>query len=162
MEKCSGPGRDVTRCPGAALIRRGAARRSPWRLPSGKHGVSASAIGHVNAHGSGSKVGDLAEARAVHRVFGASPPPVTALKGYMGTLASGCGSVELIGSLIGVNRGLIPATLNCDQPDPLCDLDVVHGEARPSRSPIFVNTNITPNGQAAALVVRGNPSSAGG
>src|SRR4029079_16862791 len=87
--------------------------------------LSPSAIGHVNAHGSGSKVGDLAEARALHRVFGAGVPPVTALKGYIGTLASGCGAVELIGSLVGVNRGLIPATLNCDQPDPLCALDVV-------------------------------------
>lgn len=124
--------------------------------------LSPSAIGHVNAHGSGSKVGDLAEARALHRVFGASPPAVTALKGYLGTLASGCGAVELLGSLIGVNRGLIPATLNCEQPDPLCDLDVVRGEARPTRNSTFVKTNITPNGQAAALVVRGNPSSAGG
>ena len=51
----------------------------------------------------------------------------------MGTLASGCGAVELIGSLIGVNRGLIPPVLNCDEPDPACALDVVRGEPRPTR-----------------------------
>jgi 3-oxoacyl-[acyl-carrier-protein] synthase II len=85
---------------------------------------------------------------------------VTSFKGYMGTLASGCGAVELIGSLIGANRGLIPPTLNCDDPDPDCALDVVRGAPRPARNATFVNTNITANGQVAALVIRGNPSDA--
>jgi 3-oxoacyl-[acyl-carrier-protein] synthase II len=125
-------------------------------------GLEPSAIGHVNAHGSGSRIGDLAEARALHRVFGASPPPITALKGYMGTLASGCGAVELIGSLIGVNRGYIPAVLNCDDPDPACALDLVRGGPRPTRNPTFVKTNITNNGQAAALVVRGRTAATAG
>ena len=107
-------------------------------------------------------MGDLAEARAFHRVFGASPPPVTALKGYIGNLASGCGAVELIGSLIGVNRGFIPPALNCDDPDPACELDVVRGEPRPTRNPTFVNTNMTGNGQAAAVVVRGTVPEAAG
>ena len=44
--------------------------------------------------------------------------PVTALKGYMGNIVSGCGAIELIGSLLGVNRGVVPPTLNCDEPDP--------------------------------------------
>ena len=74
----------------------------------------------MNAHGVGISSVDLAEARAFQRVFGARRPPVTALKGYMGNLASGCGAVELIGSLIGVNRGFIPPALNCDEPDPAC------------------------------------------
>ncbi|MDR3618151.1 MAG: beta-ketoacyl-[acyl-carrier-protein] synthase family protein [Paludisphaera borealis] len=113
------------------------------------------AIGHVNAHGSGLKLGDRAEARAFHRVFGGSPPPVTGLKGFMGNMASGAGAVELIASLVGVNRGLIPPTLNCDDPDPDCALDVVTGSPRPTDNPIFVNTNLTVNGQAAAVVVRG-------
>jgi 3-oxoacyl-[acyl-carrier-protein] synthase II len=119
-------------------------------------GLDPSAVGHVNAHGSGSKVGDLAEARAFHQVFGDAPPPVTALKGYMGTLASGCGAVELAASLFGVNRGLIPPVLNCDDPDPACGLDVVRGEPRPTKNMVFVNTNVTPNGQAAALVIQGH------
>jgi 3-oxoacyl-[acyl-carrier-protein] synthase II len=118
-------------------------------------GLLPSAVGHINAHGIGSRLGDLAEARALHRVFGTSVPPVTALKGFMGTLASGAGAVELIGSLLGVNRGLIPPALNCDDPDPACNLDMVHGEPRPTRNLTFVNTNITGNGQAAAVVIRG-------
>ena len=80
---------------------------------------------------------------------------MTALKGYMGNLVSGCGAVELIASLIGVNRGLIPPILNCDQPDPECELDLVLESPRPTENPTFVNTNLTRHGQAAALVVRG-------
>ncbi len=119
-----------------------------------------SQIGHVNAHGAATAVADLAEARAIHRVFGPGKSvPVTALKGYIGNLASGCGAVELIGSLLGVNHGLIPAVLNCDEPDPSCDLDLVLGTPRPTSNPVFLKTSLTRHGQAAALVVRGNPAS---
>ena len=80
----------------------------------------------------------------------------------MGNLVSGCGSVELIASLIAVNRGRIPAVLNCDQPEPEMELDLVLKSPRATRNPVFVNTNLTPNGQAAALVIRGCPAEAGG
>jgi len=119
-------------------------------------GLGPAEIGHVNAHGSATRVSDLAEARAFQRIFGPRGVPVTALKGYMGNLVSGCGAVELICSLIAVNRGRIPAILNCDQPDPEMDLDLVLKLPRPNRNPFFVNTNLTPNGQAAALVIRGS------
>ena len=122
-------------------------------------GLHPSDIGHVNAHGSATRVSDLAEARALRKIFGPRGVPVTALKGYMGNLVSGCGSVELIASLIGVNRGAIPAILNCDRPDPDIDADLVLGSPRPTSNATFVKTNLTPLGQAAALVIRGCPSS---
>jgi 3-oxoacyl-[acyl-carrier-protein] synthase II len=125
-------------------------------------GVPPSVVGHINAHGFGSRVGDLAEARAFRRVFGDNLPPVTGFKGHIGTLASGCGAVELAGSLIGVNRGLIPPVLNCEHPDPACSLDVVRGRPRPVDNPVFINTNVTANGQAAAVLIRGNPRSQAG
>jgi 3-oxoacyl-[acyl-carrier-protein] synthase II len=121
-------------------------------------GLSPAEIGHVNAHGSGHRLSDLAEARALQRVFGPAGVPITALKGYMGNISSGCGSVELIGSLVGVNQGAIPRVLNCDEPDPECgELDLVLGASRPTSNPIFLTTNLTPNGQAAAVIVRGEP-----
>ena len=124
-------------------------------------GLNPSDIGHVNAHGSGQKVSDLAESRAIQRIFGPSGVPVTALKGYMGNLSSGCGSVELLGSLAGVLNGGIPRVLNCDELDPECgDIDVVRGETRATDNPIFVTTNLTPNGQAAAIVVRAEGATA--
>ena len=103
---------------------------------------------------------DQAEARAFHRIFGSAPPPVTALKGYTGNLVSGSGAVELIASLLAANRGAVPAVLNCEEPDLACDLDLVLGAPRPIKNPTFINTNLTRHGQAAALVVRGNPAAA--
>jgi 3-oxoacyl-[acyl-carrier-protein] synthase II len=124
-------------------------------------GLAPGEVGHVNAHGLGTQTSDLAEARAFHRVFGpGASVPVTALKGYLGNIVSGCGAVELLGSLLGVNRGVIPPALNCDEPDPACDLDVVVGAPRATDNPTFVKCNVTRHGQAAALVVRGNPAGA--
>jgi 3-oxoacyl-[acyl-carrier-protein] synthase II len=121
-------------------------------------GLEPGQVGHVNAHGAATLVGDLAEARALERIFGAEGVPVTALKGHMGNLASGCGAVELLCSLIGVNQGQIPPTINCDDMDPECRIDLVRQAPRPTDNPVFVTTNVTRHGQAAALVVRGNPS----
>jgi 3-oxoacyl-[acyl-carrier-protein] synthase II len=73
----------------------------------------------------------------------------------MGNLASGCGAVDMMVSLIGVNRGKVPQILNCDELDPQMELDVVQNAPRATENPIFVTTNLTPNGQAAALVIRG-------
>jgi 3-oxoacyl-[acyl-carrier-protein] synthase II len=125
-------------------------------------GVAPGEIGHVSAHGAATKMADLAEARAIARLFGPRRVPVTALKGYMGNLVSGCGAVEAISSLIAVNRGRIPAVLNCDAPDPEMELDLVLRSPRPTRNPLFVSTNLTPNGQAAAIVIRGCPAEPGG
>jgi 3-oxoacyl-[acyl-carrier-protein] synthase II len=75
-------------------------------------------------------------------------------------MGSGSGAIELVASLIGANRGEIPPTLNCDEPDPACGLELVRGGPGRSANPTFVKTNLTRHGQAAALVVRGNPASA--
>jgi 3-oxoacyl-[acyl-carrier-protein] synthase II len=124
-------------------------------------GLAPGEIGHVNAHGAATKLADLAEARAIARLFGPGRVPVTALKGYMGNLSSGCGAVDAISSLIGVNRGRIPAVLNCDAPDPEMELDLVMRSPRLTRNPFFVNTNLTLNGQAAAVVIQGYPDEPG-
>jgi 3-oxoacyl-[acyl-carrier-protein] synthase II len=120
-------------------------------------GLTPGQVGHVNAHGAATWESDRAESRAFARVFGGGKVPVTALKGFMGNMVSGCGAVELIASLLGVNRGAIPPTLNCDDLDPECEVDVVRGEPRPTEIPTFLNTNLTRHGQAAVLAVRGNP-----
>jgi 3-oxoacyl-[acyl-carrier-protein] synthase II len=120
-------------------------------------GISPVEVGHVNAHGAANPVADLAEARAFGRIFGERGVPITALKGFMGNLASGCGAVDMMISLIGVNRLKIPQMLNCDDLDPEMKVDVVQGCPRPTYNPVFVTTNLTPIGQAAALVIRGFP-----
>ena len=141
--------------PGGGLDPNGAGTEIAIRAALRDAGLKPSDVGHVNAHGAGSKVSDLAESRAFERVFGTKPGvPVTALRGYYGNLVSGCGSVDLIASLLGVQKGLIPPILNCEQLDPECSIDAVIGEPRPTSNPIFLNINLTRHGQASAVVVK--------
>jgi 3-oxoacyl-[acyl-carrier-protein] synthase II len=119
-------------------------------------GLEPSQIGHVNAHGASIPTSDLAEARAFERVFGPNAVPVTAMKGFMGNMGASCGAVELVLSLMGVNQGLIPPAIHCDELNPECHIDLVRGGARPTDNPTFVSNNLTRYGQAAAVVVRGN------
>ena len=113
-------------------------------------------IGYYNAHGAGTREGDIAEARAVHDVFGehAARLPVSAHKSNFGNAMAGCGALELAVGLLALQHGLIPATLNHTKPDPACRLDVVTGSPRPLERPSFVSVNATRLGQAAALIVR--------
>jgi 3-oxoacyl-[acyl-carrier-protein] synthase II len=143
--------------PGGGLDPQGKGTEVAIRAALKDAGLEPRDIGHVNAHGSGTIVSDLAEARAFRRIFGEGGVPVVGLKGSIGNVVSGAGAVELVGSLLGVNAGKVPRTLNCDDPDPELGLDVVRGGSRPTNNPVFVSTNLTRHGQAAALVVRGNP-----
>ncbi len=149
--------------PGGGLDTDGIGTEIAIRAALRSGGVEPGDVGHVNAHGAATVASDLAESRAIHRVFCGPDQqqpsvPVTALKGYFGNIVSGCGAVELISSLIGVNQGLIPPTLNCDHYDPACaPLDIVSGSPRATSNPIFLNTNLTRHGQAATVLVQGNP-----
>lgn len=112
-------------------------------------------IGHINAHGLGTKAMDLAEAQAIQEVFGeyASKVPVTALKSYLGNSGAGSGTLELAGSIVSLNHGVIPPTLNYETPDPDCPLNVVSGAPRETANKLVLKTNVTRMGQAAAVVV---------
>ena len=120
-------------------------------------GVSPSDIGHINAHGLGAKQADIDEANAIHEVFGASAStvPVTAFKSVIGNSGAACGTLELAASLIGLQHGVIPATLNFSTPDENCKLNVVHGEPLKTDNKLFLTVNVTAFGQAAALVACG-------
>ena len=143
--------------PGGGLDPEGVGTEIAIRAALRDAGLEPGDVGHVNAHGAATVECDLAESRALARVFGPSGVPVTALKGYLGNIASGCGAVELLSSLAALNRGAIPPVLNCDDPDPRCPLDLVRGAPRATGNLTFVNTNITRYGQAAALAVRAYP-----
>ncbi|MEO1998475.1 MAG: beta-ketoacyl synthase N-terminal-like domain-containing protein, partial [Planctomycetaceae bacterium] len=109
-------------------------------------------IGHVNANGLSTTEGDKVEARALQEVFGDDGPPVTALKSYLGNAGSGCGTLELAGSLLGLKHGVVPATLNYDTPDPECPIHVVHGQPAATTNKVVLSINVTRCGQASALI----------
>ena len=117
-------------------------------------GLAPEDIGHVNAHGCGSVVIDEQEARAILDVFGehGRSVPVTSIKSYIGNSSAGCGIQELAASLLSLQRGQVPPTLNHETPDPNCPLNVVHGEPLELDNHVVLSVNVTRMGQASAVV----------
>ena len=111
-------------------------------------------LGHINAHGLGAPEADKAEATALRAVLGneTDQTPVLGLKSYFGNLGAGSGVVELIGSLLAMKEGVLPATLNYETPDPDCPLNVAQ-EQGISPGNTFASINTTPQGQAAAVCI---------
>jgi 3-oxoacyl-[acyl-carrier-protein] synthase II len=118
-------------------------------------GLTPADVGHVNAHGLGTPWVDADEAQAIHEIFGPAGEtiPVTALKSVLANSGASCGTLELAGSLAGLQQGVVPATKNYRVPDPACRLNIVHDKPLPVTNRIVLNVNVTTFGQAAALVV---------
>ncbi len=114
--------------------------------------LTPSEVGHVNAHGFGTVPHDRAEAQAIHDVLG--DVPVTAPKSYFGNLGAGSGAVEMAASVLALQRGEVPATLNYDQADPKCPIRVVSAHER-TRAPTALVLNQATTGQALAVVLAG-------
>ena len=119
--------------------------------------LSPADVGHIHAHGLAAREADIIEASAIVEVFGetAGQVPVTAMKSALGNSGAGCGTLELAASLLAVGHGVVPRTLNFEQPDVECPLDVVHGELRAVSNNVLLNLNVTTNGQASAIVAAG-------
>jgi len=118
-------------------------------------GMAADAVGHVNAHGASTVWDDRIEAQAIRDVLG--DVPVTAPKSYFGHLAAGTGAVEMAASVLGLQRGLIPQTLNYRQPDPDCPVHVVRERPIPADRPTALILNHAHSGQAVAMLVQACP-----
>jgi 3-oxoacyl-[acyl-carrier-protein] synthase II len=108
-------------------------------------------IGHVHAHGLGTKPSDLAEAMAVRDVFGARIP-VVAAKGRLSHAGAGAGALELIASLIGLERGHLFPTRNLKEQDPECPIHAVTSPQEPAGSS-FLNVSLFGRGQASCVAV---------
>lgn len=113
------------------------------------------AIEHINAHATGTPLGDLAETVAIKKVFGerAYQIPVTALKSMLGHLFGGAGAVEAVGTVLSLKESVIPPTINLDNPDPECDLDYVAHEPRHVDMEIAMSNSFGLGGQNAVVVI---------
>ncbi len=144
----------VTTRDGKPLFREALVRAMRTALKSAN--VLPEEIGHVNAHGLGTKEMDVAESQAILDVFGPElgrRVPVTAMKSVMGNSGAGSGTLELAASLIGLLHGVIPATLNYENPNPECPLNVVHDEPLSTTNKIVLKVNVSRAGQASASIV---------
>jgi len=89
-------------------------------------------IGYINAHGTSTELGDLAETKAVKSIFGAAAKkvPISSTKGALGHSLGASGGIELVIAALALTRSHLPPTINYDEPDPECDLDYVPNIAR--------------------------------
>jgi len=113
-------------------------------------------VDHINAHGLATRESDAWEARNLQEIFGncSSPVPVFAAKSYIGNLGAGGSTTELAASLLAMNNGRVPPTLNYEQPDLDCPISVLCGEPRPMTRPYVLKVSFTQMGQCGAMIVR--------
>jgi 3-oxoacyl-[acyl-carrier-protein] synthase II len=137
------------------LAQRERAIRNVLSAVLGQSSTAPEQIGHLHAHGLSTRRSDCEEAQAIAAVFGGrkAPLPVVAAKGHFGNLGAGGGMVELIASLLAMEHDRLFPTLNYETPDPECPIHVVTNGSTPAGES-FVNLNVTPQGQASAVLVR--------
>lgn len=114
-------------------------------------GLTGADVDHVNAHATGTPVGDVGEAAAISRAVGTGAL-VTAPKSAIGHMFGAAGAVEAILTLRALETGTVPPTLNLDRLDPAVDLDVVSGTARTAPLRAALNNSFGFGGQNASLV----------
>jgi 3-oxoacyl-[acyl-carrier-protein] synthase II len=115
-------------------------------------GIATSAVGHVNAHGTSTELNDAAEAEAVRKVFGDSPPPVTSTKGVTGHLIGAAGAVEAVAALLAVRDGIAPPTANLEHLGDDIELDVVADSPREIGMKPAISNSFGFGGHNACLV----------
>ncbi|REK07162.1 MAG: beta-ketoacyl-[acyl-carrier-protein] synthase family protein [Planctomycetota bacterium] len=130
----------------------GEAIRASIRQAMAEAHLEPSEIGHVNAHGLSTRLHDQGEAHAIRDTLG--DVPVTAMKSYFGNLGAGGGAVELLGTLSAFETGSVPRTLNYEQEDPQCPINVVR-EPLATKHKTAVVLNQTLMGQSLAMVLAG-------
>ncbi|MBA8990341.1 3-oxoacyl-[acyl-carrier-protein] synthase II [Curtobacterium pusillum] len=114
-------------------------------------GLTGQDVDHVNAHATGTPVGDAGEAAAIARAVGTGAL-VTAPKGAIGHMFGAAGAVESILAIRAVETGVVPPTLNLERLDPAIELDVVAGTARTAPVRTALNNSFGFGGQNASLV----------
>ncbi|WP_435006011.1 beta-ketoacyl-ACP synthase II [Tundrisphaera lichenicola] len=118
--------------------------------------IDPSGIDYINAHGTSTSVNDSIETLAIKRSFGdlAYKVPVSSTKSMMGHLIAAAGSVEAIVCLLTIRDGIVPPTINLDNPGDDCDLDYVPHEARKRKVDYALSNSFGFGGQNIALILR--------
>jgi nodulation protein E len=132
----------------------GAARAIRMAIVDG--GLEPQDVGYINAHGTATRANDVTETAAMKMVFGeaAYRIPVSSTKSMHGHAMGASGAIEIAGSLLALNDGFLPPTINLHTPDPACDLDYVANVARPGRAPLFLSNSFGFGGMNGVIAVR--------
>jgi 3-oxoacyl-[acyl-carrier-protein] synthase II len=119
-------------------------------------GISPAEIGYINAHGTSTKYGDELETMAIKTVFGdhARNVPVSSTKSMTGHLLGAAGGVEAVISILALEHGILPPTINLENPDPECDLDYVPNTARKVPVEVVMSNSFGFGGTNACVVFK--------
>lgn len=119
-------------------------------------GISPSDMGYINAHGTSTKYNDEYETMAIKTVFGehAYKIPISSTKSMTGHLLGAAGGVEAVITLLAMDRGIIPPTINLENPDPECDLDYVPNKARKADIEVAMSNSFGFGGTNACIIFK--------
>ena len=134
----------------------GAARAMEMALRHG--GINPGEVDYINAHGTSTGIGDVCETKAIKKVFGQHAMPgglvVSSTKSMTGHTLGAAGAIEMAACALAIRDGLVPPTINLDDPDPECDLDYVPHKARERKVRVIVNNSFGFGGHNATLVAK--------
>jgi 3-oxoacyl-[acyl-carrier-protein] synthase II len=113
-------------------------------------------VDYINAHGTSTEYNDASESEAIHKVFGAHAAKlaVSSTKSMTGHTLGAAGGVEAVFTVLALERGRLPPTINYEEPDPACDLDYVPNVARASDAKVALSNSFGFGGANACLVFR--------
>ena len=112
-------------------------------------------VGYINAHGTSTPLGDMAETKAIKSVYKdhAYKVSISSTKSQLGHLLGASGGVELIFSMLAIGQGIIPPTINYETPDPECDLDYTPNQARERKISVAMSNSFGFGGHNGSLIV---------
>lgn len=119
-------------------------------------GVRPEEVDYINAHGTSTRMNDVAETRAIKAVFNdhAYRMPVSSNKSMFGHIIAAAGAIEAVASVLTINNGLIPPTINYETPDPECDLDYVPNVAHQAEVNVCLSSSFGLGGNNCCLVIK--------
>ena len=122
-------------------------------------GLSPDQIGYINAHGTSTPENDKMEWVGVTAVFGerASSIPISSNKSMIGHTLTAAGAIEAIFTLLALNRGVLPPTINYDTPDPAVPVDCVPNVARPAKVAHAISNSFGFGGQNVCVAIGAAP-----
>jgi 3-oxoacyl-[acyl-carrier-protein] synthase II len=132
----------------------GAARCMKMALRSG--GLTIEDVNYINAHGTSTPQGDVCETQAIKAVFGerAKKIAVSSTKGATGHMLGAAGAVEMTVCALAIKHGIVPPTINLQNPDPECDLDYVPNVARELKVNAIINNSFGFGGHNASIAAK--------
>jgi 3-oxoacyl-[acyl-carrier-protein] synthase II len=132
----------------------GAARCMKMAMRSG--GLTIEDVNYINAHGTSTPQGDVCETQAIKTVFGdrAKKIAVSSTKGATGHMLGAAGAVEMTVCALAIKRGVVPPTINLQNPDPECDLDYVPNTARELKVNAIINNSFGFGGHNASIAAK--------